>query len=50
MLARCREHAFALWNRVEERNRERALSEATRIKVVFYFGQNVIRPGSDDAP
>lgn len=48
LLARCREHAFALWNRVEERNRERALSEATRSKVVFYFGQNVIEASSEE--
>ncbi len=42
LLARCREQAFALWHRVEERNRKRALAEASRSRVVFYFGQNVV--------
>jgi hypothetical protein len=48
LLARCREQAFELWNRVTERNRQRALSEASRSRVVFYFGQNVIAAGADE--
>jgi hypothetical protein len=50
LLGGFREQAFALWNRVSKHNEQSPIAEADRIKVVFYFGQNVIRAHADDAP
>jgi hypothetical protein len=48
LLGHFREQAFALWNRVSKLNQASPIAEASRIKVVFYFGQNVIRANAEE--
>jgi hypothetical protein len=47
LLARFREEAFEVWNRVSQCNAQHPVPDAERTKVVFYFGQNVIDPQSE---
>jgi hypothetical protein len=41
LLARVRKDVNDLWARVAQENQRRAIDEARRVKVSFYFGQNV---------
>jgi len=44
LLRRIRQEANALWQQVDEYNRQRPISEARRVQVTFYMGQNVEQP------
>jgi hypothetical protein len=39
-----------LWGRVTAHNKAHPIGDAERVKVTFYIGQNVERPGSDPPP
>jgi hypothetical protein len=44
LLGRVRAELNELWQRVCAHNAEHPLTEDERVRVRFYFGQNVIRP------
>ena len=48
LLQRTREQANELWSRVSAHNQAHPVAEPERSRVVFYFGQNVIDPASEE--
>jgi hypothetical protein len=53
LLARIRKDVNDLWARVEQHNQQHPIDERKRVKVGFYFGQNILEAdedGSEEAP
>lgn len=48
LLSQFRARTSELWDRVSKLNQANPVSEANRVQVVFYFGQNVIGAGGGD--